>query len=114
MTAKTNTLTKTTGISLRRFHSNRAKIPPARGGLFQRLATLLSNECSRRRPARVHVGEIQSVELRPQNVALRAQSCVRLVLFFARASVLDDPAQCEIGIFRRLREATSKIVEATG
>src|ERR1700737_90495 len=98
MTAKTNTLTKTTGISLRRFHSNRAKIPPARGGLFQRLATLLSNECSRRRPAGVYVREIQGVELRPQDVAFSSQGIVSLVLLFPRAGVLDDPGERKVGV----------------
>lgn len=45
----------------------------------------------RRRPTRVDIGKIKSVELGPENVALGAEGGVGLVLLFARERVFDHP-----------------------
>src|ERR1700757_4856971 len=57
------------------------------------------------RPAGIHVSEIESVELRPENVAFGSQSGVSFVLFFARAGMLHNPGQGELAVFGSLREA---------
>src|SRR5580692_1140351 len=67
-------------------------------------------EGARRRPAGADVGEVQSVELRPQNVALRSKRAVGLVLFLARPRMLHDPVEGEVRIFRRLRKPAGEIV----
>lgn len=58
---------------------------------------------ARRGPARVNVGKIESVELRPKNVALRTESGVSLLLIFASARMLDDPAKSKFGVLGSLR-----------
>src|SRR6266568_2374197 len=63
------------------------------------------------RPAGIDVRKIESVELRPEDIALGAQRRVRLILFLARARVLNDPGESKLGVFGSLREATREIVE---
>src|SRR5207248_8480389 len=55
---------------------------------------------ARRRPAGIHVREIQGVELRPENVALRAHSGVCFILFFAMPAGGDE---IHIGLHRKAR-----------
>ena len=65
-----------------------------------------------RRPAGIDVGEIEGVELRPEDVALGAQGGVGKVLLFARGGVFHDPGESEVGVFGSLRQAAGEIVEA--
>ena len=67
---------------------------------------LLRNESAGGRPAGVHVSKIKRIELGPENVALRAQCGVRLVLLFAGVRVIYDPGQREVSVFGGLRQAT--------
>src|SRR5450755_2424404 len=67
-----------------------------------------------RRPARIDVGEIQRIELRPQNVTFGPQGCMGLVLFLSGAGVLHHPGESEVSVFRCLRKASSEVVEAAG
>ena len=47
--------------------------------------------------------------MRPQDVALRAQRFDRQFLLRSRTSVLRDPGQRELSVFRALREARLEV-----
>src|SRR5216683_1962804 len=89
--------------------------PAARRGWLESSggATLagLDAECARRRPSRFHVGEVESVELRPQDVALIAQGLDRQLLLGASLCVVVDIVQGELRIFRGLIESGFEIVQ---
>src|SRR5260370_37894051 len=74
----------------------------------------LRNEGAGRRRARVYVGKIERIELGPENIALRAQCGVRLILLFARARMLCDPGERKLSVFRRLCQAASEVIKAAG
>ena len=76
--------------------------------------SVAGDEGAGRGPAGIYVGEIQGVELRPEDVALGAEGVVGVVLFVARAGVFDDPGEREVGVFGGLRQAAGEIVEAAG
>src|SRR5215475_9501303 len=67
-------------------------------------------ESPRGRPAGIHVGEVESVELCPENVAFRAEGGVSLVLLFARACMFHHPGQRELRVFGSLRKASGEVV----
>src|SRR5256885_77015 len=64
-----------------------------------------------RGPAGTYVGEIEGVELGPENVALGAEGGMGLVLLFAGVCVLYDPGQREVGVFGGLRQTAGEIIE---
>src|SRR5208282_462969 len=66
---------------------------------------------ARWRPARLDIGEIERVELRPQNVALVAQCLDGALLLRARRGMVEDVLQGEGCVFRSLRQPRFKIVE---
>ena len=69
-------------------------------------------ESAGRGPAGIDVGEIERVELGPENVALGAKRGVGLVLLLACVCVFHDPSEREVGVFGSLRQAAGEIVEA--
>ena len=66
------------------------------------------------RPGGLDVGEVEGVELGPEDVALGAEGGVGVFLFGARVRVLDDPGEGEVGVFGGLGQAAGEIVEAAG
>src|SRR5258708_33283835 len=74
----------------------------------------LRNESAGRRPARVYVGKIERIELGPENVALRAQCGVRLILLLARARMLCDPRERKLSVFRRLCQPARAVIKTAG
>jgi len=62
----------------------------------------------------MNVGKIEGIELRPKNVALRAESGVSQLLLFASASAFDDVVQRKFGILGSLREAAGEVIETAG
>src|SRR5260370_25826514 len=71
-------------------------------------------EGARGRPAGIDVGEIESVELRPKNVALGAQGGMGRILFRTLSSASYDPGEREFGVVGSLRETAGKIIQASG
>src|SRR6202158_2643029 len=58
-------------------------------------------KCARRRPSRLNVGEIQRVELCPQDVALIAQRLYGEFLLASGFCILVDAGPCEFTVCRR-------------
>src|SRR5450631_310644 len=71
----------------------------------------LDSKSARRRPAGLDISEIESVELRPKNVALVAQCLDDALLFRTRGGVVEHILDREGGVLRRLRQPRLKIVE---
>src|ERR1017187_8267178 len=69
---------------------------------------------TRRRPTRLHVSEIESVELRPQNVALVAQRLNHALLLGARGRMIEHILDGKRRVLRRFRQARLKIIEPAG
>src|ERR1035438_3122515 len=69
---------------------------------------------TRRRPARLDIGEIERVELRPQNVALIAQRLNHAILLGARGRMLEDILDGKRRVFRGLRQPCFKIIKPAG
>ena len=71
----------------------------------------LGNECAGWGPAGIYVGEIESVELGPEDVAFCAEGGVGLVLLFAAVRVFYDPCQRKVAVFGSLRQAAGEVVK---
>src|SRR5271169_6689789 len=69
------------------------------------ILVLADLKSARRRPAGFDVGEIERIELCPQDVALVAQSLDRALLLGTRGGVLEDVLYCECRVFGCLGEA---------
>src|SRR5579862_9460968 len=74
----------------------------------------LDLECAGRRPSGFDVGKVESVELRPQNIAFVAQGLDCQLLLGARLGVIEYVVESELRIFRRLIKSGFEIVEASG
>src|ERR1700678_264162 len=66
----------------------------------------------RRRPPRLDIGEIERVELRPQDVALVAQGGDHALLICARGGMIEGVLNREGRILRSLRQSRFEVVEA--
>jgi hypothetical protein len=71
-------------------------------------------KCAGRGPSRIHVSEVKSVELCPEDVTFGTESGVSSVLFFTRTRVFDNPSERELCVLRSLCEAAAEIVEPAG
>src|SRR5580658_580846 len=65
----------------------------------------------RRRPARLHIGEVERVELRPQDVALVAQCLNDALLIGPCSRVVERIPDRESRIFRSLRQPRLEIIK---
>src|ERR1700730_3602611 len=72
----------------------------------------LDAKCARWRPPRLNVGEIQCVELCPQDVALIAQSLYGEFLLGSGLGVLVHECHGELSVFRRLRQTHLEIIQS--
>src|ERR1700729_3475362 len=81
-------------------------------GITRLMSDGLDSKRAGRRPAGLHVGEIERVELRPENVALVAQRLHGKFLLDPSLGVLTDIIDGEGGVFRSLRQARLEIVQA--
>src|ERR1700728_3557419 len=73
----------------------------------------LDSKRARRRPSRLHVGEVERVELRPENVALVAQGLDRQLLLGSRLGIVEDIVHRELRILRRLIKPGLEIIETS-
>src|SRR5260370_9864040 len=83
------------------------------GGMSGLLLFLfLDAKCARGRPSRLNVGEIQGVELGPQDVALIAQRLYGQFLLASGLGVLVHECHGELSVFRRLRQTHLEIIQS--
>src|ERR1700678_2146733 len=78
--------------------ANRGLAKPSRTAML----CALDLKRPRRPPSRLHVGEVERVELCPENVAFVAQSLDRQFLLAARLRMIVDVVRRELRIFGRL------------
>src|SRR5580658_4609563 len=71
----------------------------------------VDSKSARRRPAGLDIGEVQRVQLGPQNVTLVADCLDNALLLAARSGVVEGVLDGKGGVFRRLRQAGLEIVE---
>src|SRR5277367_3348914 len=72
---------------------------------------LRNPKSARWRPPRLHIGKVERIQLRPQDVAFRLQRCNCHFLLGPRASVLDHKLQRESRVFRSLIETRREIIQ---
>src|SRR5579859_132912 len=71
-------------------------------------------KCAGRWPSGLHVGEIERIELRPQDVTFIAERLDREILLGTRPGILVDVVDGELCVFGGLRQACHKIIQPAG
>src|SRR5258708_26756496 len=93
--------------------ANRGWRESSGGGMSGLLLFLFFDaKCARWGPPRLNVGEIQRVELCPQDVALIAQRLYGEVLPGSGLRILVDKCHGELSVFRRLRQTHLEIIQS--
>src|SRR5207244_13168075 len=107
---------KTQSSSLR--HPRRPNGTPQQGAAGCHLPAAARLRCldlerARRRPTRLHVSEVECIELRPQDVALITQRLDHEFLFAACVRVLKHVVKSKLRVFRSLLKPSLDIIQST-